>query len=131
MIVCADRAALHEYLVLEFCLTLLYGSVKRGVLAGRTPQLMALLDPALPLLVRALKSRCVWGWLAAHVWRQWRCSGCPCVRLAPASCQLRYHKFTSLPPSLYTIPCVSRRSAVFNTRHTHTSTRSLHSRLAP
>ncbi len=61
--------------MLEFCLTLLYGSVKRGVLAGRTPQLMALLDPALPLLVRALKSRCVTSASAVPKWPQRRCFG--------------------------------------------------------
>ncbi|GIL61502.1 hypothetical protein Vafri_15933, partial [Volvox africanus] len=49
--------ALHETLVLEFCLTLLHSGVKRGALAGRSPELMAHLDPALPLLVRSLRSR--------------------------------------------------------------------------
>ncbi|KAG2487780.1 hypothetical protein HYH03_013624 [Edaphochlamys debaryana] len=53
----AGRATLHETLVLEFCLTLLLASVRRGVLAGRSPELLALLDPALPLLVRSLRSR--------------------------------------------------------------------------
>ncbi|GIL90429.1 hypothetical protein Vretifemale_18038, partial [Volvox reticuliferus] len=53
----AERAALHETLVLEFCLTLLHSGVKRGALAGRSPELMGLLDPALPLLVRSLRSR--------------------------------------------------------------------------
>ncbi len=54
-----ERAALHESLVLEFCLHLLSGSLRRGVLAGarRSPPLLRLLDPALPLLVRCLRVR--------------------------------------------------------------------------
>ncbi|EFJ49017.1 hypothetical protein VOLCADRAFT_104545 [Volvox carteri f. nagariensis] len=52
-----ERAALHETLILEFCLTLLHSGVKRGALTGRSPELMVLLDPALPLLVRSLRSR--------------------------------------------------------------------------
>ncbi|GFR52617.1 hypothetical protein Agub_g15133, partial [Astrephomene gubernaculifera] len=47
----------HETLVLEFCLTLLHSGVRRGALAGRSPELLAHVDPAVPLLVRALRSR--------------------------------------------------------------------------
>lgn len=52
-------ASLHEHLILEFCLTLLLSGVRRGALAraARSARLLGLLDPALPLLVRALRSR--------------------------------------------------------------------------
>lgn len=50
-----DRAALHEYLVVDFALQLLYSSMRRGALAGRAPQTLGLLDPLLPLLVRHRK----------------------------------------------------------------------------
>jgi hypothetical protein len=47
-----DRAALHEYLVVDFALQLLYSSMRRGALSGRAPETLGLLDPLLPLLVR-------------------------------------------------------------------------------
>jgi hypothetical protein len=50
-----DRAALHEYLVVDFALQLLYSSMRRGALAGRAPETLGLLDPLLPLLVRCMR----------------------------------------------------------------------------
>lgn len=51
-----DRAAaLHQPLLVEFALTLLHGALKKGLLNPRAPEAGALLDPLLPLLVRALK----------------------------------------------------------------------------
>eukprot|EP00775_Hariotina_reticulata_P008462 gene8462-8646_t len=47
----------HLYLLSHFCLNLLNSSMKKGVLAGRDPHTLLLLDPLLPLLVRALYSR--------------------------------------------------------------------------
>lgn len=49
--------AAHEWLLVEFALTLLHGGIKRGTLGGRTPQQLAEMDPLLPLLARALHSR--------------------------------------------------------------------------
>jgi U3 small nucleolar RNA-associated protein 20 len=49
--------SVHLYLLSHFCLTLLNSSLKKGVLAGRDSQTLLLLDPLLPLLVRALYSR--------------------------------------------------------------------------
>jgi U3 small nucleolar RNA-associated protein 20 len=51
------RAALHEYLLVEFVLTLLYSGVTKGTLGGRSPEALGRLDPLLPLLVRALHCR--------------------------------------------------------------------------
>jgi len=50
------KAALHEHLLIEFGLTVLQGALRspRGVLSGRDPATLALVDPLLPLLVRAL-----------------------------------------------------------------------------
>lgn len=47
----------HLYMLNHFCLTVLNGNLKRGVLSGRDPASLALLDPLLPLLVRCLGSR--------------------------------------------------------------------------
>ncbi|KAK9818396.1 hypothetical protein WJX72_012002 [[Myrmecia] bisecta] len=52
-----DAAALHEHMLVEFALTLLHSGLKKGSLGGRSPQALAMLDPLLPLLVRAMKSR--------------------------------------------------------------------------
>jgi U3 small nucleolar RNA-associated protein 20 len=49
--------AAHLYLVTEFTLSLLSAAVKRGVLAGRDPDTMSLLDPLVPHLIRALGCR--------------------------------------------------------------------------
>jgi len=49
--------SVHLYLLSHFCLTLLNSSLKKGALAGRDSQTLLLLDPLLPLLVRALYSR--------------------------------------------------------------------------
>jgi hypothetical protein len=53
----ASDVSLHDALLVEFALTLLHGGLKRGSLGGRTPTALSLLDPMLPLLVRALGSR--------------------------------------------------------------------------
>jgi U3 small nucleolar RNA-associated protein 20 len=52
-----DSGAAHLYLITEFTLTLLSSAVKKGVLSGRSPETLGLLDPLLPLLVRALACR--------------------------------------------------------------------------
>lgn len=52
-----DKAAAHEYLMMEFVLTLLNNAIKKGVLIGRDPSTLGYLDPLLPLLVRALACR--------------------------------------------------------------------------
>lgn len=54
-----ERAALHEHLLTEFGLTVLQGALKapRGALSARDPETLALLEPLLPLLVRALAGR--------------------------------------------------------------------------
>jgi hypothetical protein len=51
-----ERAALHEHLLTEFGLTILQGALRppRGALSGRDLGTLALVDPLLPLLVRAL-----------------------------------------------------------------------------
>ena len=52
----ADSAALHQHLLVEFALLLLAGGLKRGrVLSAKDPAAAPLLDPLLPLLVRALR----------------------------------------------------------------------------
>jgi U3 small nucleolar RNA-associated protein 20 len=53
----AGDGSQHLYLLVHFCLTILNASLKKGVLAGRGPEVLALLDPLLPLLVRCLYSR--------------------------------------------------------------------------
>ncbi len=52
-----EAAALHHHLLLEFALSLLNTGVKKGPLAGRSPELLGMLSPLLPLLVRALACR--------------------------------------------------------------------------
>ncbi|MEW5318207.1 MAG: hypothetical protein WDW38_009447 [Sanguina aurantia] len=47
-----DKAMLHEYLLVEFVLTLLQAGIRKGSLVGRSPELLGMLDPLLPLLVR-------------------------------------------------------------------------------
>ncbi|GFH31023.1 uncharacterized protein HaLaN_29972 [Haematococcus lacustris] len=47
-----EQAALHEYLVVDFALQLLYSGMKHGALAGKTAATLGLLDPLVPLLVR-------------------------------------------------------------------------------
>ena len=42
---------------MDFALGLLHTGLKKGGLASRDPGTLALLDPMLPLLVRALRSR--------------------------------------------------------------------------
>ncbi len=50
-------AARHQHLLAELALGLLLRALRRGPLAGRSPAVLARLDPLLPLLVRALRSR--------------------------------------------------------------------------
>ncbi len=52
-----DSGAAHLYLITEFTLSMLSSAVKKGVLSGRSPKALGLLDPLLPLLVRALACR--------------------------------------------------------------------------
>ncbi|KAL6760906.1 armadillo-type protein [Haematococcus lacustris] len=52
-----EQAALHEYLVVDFALQLLYSGMKHGALAGKAAATLGLLDPLVPLLVRALRCR--------------------------------------------------------------------------
>lgn len=54
-----DHASgLHEYLIVEFVLTLLYGGLKKGGLTGsKAPEALGRLDPLPPLLARALHCR--------------------------------------------------------------------------
>ncbi|PSC76593.1 small subunit processome component 20-like protein [Micractinium conductrix] len=49
--------ALHQHLLVEFALTLLHGALRKGLINPRAPGAAELLDPLLPLLVRALRSR--------------------------------------------------------------------------
>ncbi|KAL4434124.1 hypothetical protein ABPG75_000565 [Micractinium tetrahymenae] len=54
----AERAAaLHQTLLVEFALSLLQGALRKGIINPRGPGAAELLDPLLPLLVRALRSR--------------------------------------------------------------------------
>jgi U3 small nucleolar RNA-associated protein 20 len=53
----AGDGSQHLYLLVHFCLTVLNGGLKKGVLSGRSAEVLALLDPLLPLLVRCLYSR--------------------------------------------------------------------------
>ncbi|PRW58885.1 small subunit processome component 20-like protein [Chlorella sorokiniana] len=50
-------AALHQHLLVEFALSLLQGALRKGIINPRGPGADELLDPLLPLLVRALRSR--------------------------------------------------------------------------
>jgi U3 small nucleolar RNA-associated protein 20 len=51
-----ERAALHQPLLVEFSLTLLQGGMKKGIIPLKSTS-SQLLDPLLPLLIRALQSR--------------------------------------------------------------------------
>ena len=44
-------------MLVDFALGLLHSSLKKGTLGGQSPATLALLDPMLPLLIRALRSR--------------------------------------------------------------------------
>jgi hypothetical protein len=48
----ADAAALHTYLLTDAALNLLRSVMRRGPLAGRSPHVVSLINPLLPLLVR-------------------------------------------------------------------------------
>lgn len=52
-----EQVAQHDYMLVGFALGLLHSSLKKGTLGGQSPAALALLDPMLPLLVRALRSR--------------------------------------------------------------------------
>lgn len=52
-----EQVAQHNYMLVDFALGLLHSSLKKGTLGGQSPAALALLDPMLPLLVRALRSR--------------------------------------------------------------------------
>ena len=49
--------ARHQHLLVELALGLLLRALRKGPLAGRSPAVLARLDPLLPLLVRALRCR--------------------------------------------------------------------------
>jgi len=51
-----ERAALHQPLLIEFSLALLQGGMKKGIVPLKSTS-SQLLDPLLPLLIRALQSR--------------------------------------------------------------------------
>jgi hypothetical protein len=53
----AGDGSQHLYLLVHFCVTVLNGALKKGVLSGRSAEVLVLLDPLLPLLVRCLYSR--------------------------------------------------------------------------
>lgn len=44
-------------MLVDFALGLLHAGLKKGKLGGQSPAALALLDPMLPLLVRAVRSR--------------------------------------------------------------------------
>ena len=50
-------AGRHQHLLVELALGLLLRALRKGALAGRSPGVLARLDPLLPLLVRALRCR--------------------------------------------------------------------------
>ena len=52
-----SAAARHQYLFLEFALTLVQRGLKKGSLGGSSPHMLAMLDPLLPHLVTCLSSR--------------------------------------------------------------------------
>ncbi|KAL4860053.1 Small subunit processome component 20 [Chlorella vulgaris] len=54
-----DQAAtaLHQHLLVEFALSLFQGALRKNIVNPRSPSADELLDPLLPLLVRALRSR--------------------------------------------------------------------------
>jgi U3 small nucleolar RNA-associated protein 20 len=51
------RIALHQPLLVEFALTTFKAALKKGLVPTQGPEATALLDPLLPLLIRALQSR--------------------------------------------------------------------------
>ena len=51
------RKALHQPLLVEFALTTFKAALKKGLVPTQGPEATALLDPLLPLLIRALSSR--------------------------------------------------------------------------
>ncbi|KAL4521880.1 hypothetical protein Ndes2526B_g01987 [Nannochloris sp. 'desiccata'] len=51
------RIALHQPLLVEFALTTFKAALRKGLVPTQGPEATALLDPLLPLLIRALKSR--------------------------------------------------------------------------
>lgn len=51
------RTALHQPLLVEFALNTFKAALKKGLVPTQGPEATALLDPLLPLLIRALKSR--------------------------------------------------------------------------
>ena len=51
------QIAQHDYMLVDFALGLLHSGLKKGSLGGQSPAALAMLDPMLPLLVRALRSR--------------------------------------------------------------------------
>lgn len=53
----AGRSALHQHVLVEFVLSVLYSSLKKGLVPMKGEENAARLDPLLPLLVRALRSR--------------------------------------------------------------------------
>ncbi|EFN57812.1 hypothetical protein CHLNCDRAFT_51116 [Chlorella variabilis] len=53
----AATAAMYQHLLVEFALSLLQGGLRKGTINPRSPGAGELLDPLLPLLVRALRSR--------------------------------------------------------------------------
>ena len=52
-----EATAQHDHMLVDFALGLLHAGLKKGSLGGQSPAALALLDPMLPLLVRAVKSR--------------------------------------------------------------------------
>ncbi|KAL0035339.1 hypothetical protein WJX77_001780 [Trebouxia sp. C0004] len=53
----AEQTGQHDYMLVDFALGLLHTGLKKGNLGGQSPAALALLDPMLPLLVRAVGSR--------------------------------------------------------------------------
>jgi hypothetical protein len=53
----AGDGSAHLYLLSHFCVNVLNGNVKKGLLSGSSQEVLGLLDPLLPLLVRGLASR--------------------------------------------------------------------------
>ncbi|KAL0044331.1 hypothetical protein WJX82_000142 [Trebouxia sp. C0006] len=52
-----EQTGQHDHMLVDFALGLLHIGLKKGNLGGQSPAALALLDPMLPLLVRALGSR--------------------------------------------------------------------------
>ena len=52
-----SAASRHQYLFLDFALTLLQRGLKKGTLGSSSPKMLAMLDPLLRLLVSCLSSR--------------------------------------------------------------------------